>query len=169
MYQSTLCSRDTVRIPRRGIISTPEASLKYHSPQSEKGSVPVNPYNPNTLGVKSGLGSLVRACLSVSSTKVTGAELSVRPSAHPAESWCCSQSLEEAEQVRLNISSADGVGTEWQDRGLLDFFSCFYGYLDAPIPAYLPAMKELSKESEVPLSRNKKQQNLFIGDLIEDG
>lgn len=47
--------------------------------------------------------------------------------------------------------------------------SLAFMYLDAPIPAYLPAMKELSKESEVPLSRNKKQQNLFIGDLIEDG
>lgn len=43
--------------------------------------MPVNPYNPNTLGVKSGLGSSVRACLRVSSTKVTGAELGVRPSA----------------------------------------------------------------------------------------
>lgn len=42
-------------------------------------------------------------------------------------------------------------------------------YLDVPIPPYLPAMKELTKESEVPLTRNKKQQNLFIGGLIEDG
>lgn len=107
--------------------------------------MPVNPYNPNTLGVKSGLGSLVRACLSVSSTKVTGAELSVRPSARPAENWCCSQSLEEAGRVRLIISSADGAGTERQDRGLLDF-SCFYVFrCPAPIPAYLPATKELRK------------------------
>lgn len=56
MEQSTLCSRDTVRILRGGIISTPEASLKYHSPQSEKGSVPVNPYTPNTLGAGGEVG-----------------------------------------------------------------------------------------------------------------
>lgn len=101
--------------------------------------MPVNPCNPNTLGVKSGLGSLVRAYLRVSSTKVTGAELGVRLSACPAESWCYSQSVEEAERVRLMGRELNGR-TEDYWTSLLAFM-----YLDAPIPPYLPAMKELRK------------------------
>lgn len=44
-----------------------------------------------------------------------------------------------------------------------------FRYLDNPIPTYLPAMKALSEESEVPLVEIKKQQNLVVGGLIEDG
>lgn len=149
---STLYFRRTFRILRKGIISTPGASVKYHSLQSEKASVLVNTHHPNTLEVKSGtcLGSLVRACLKVRSKKGTGVEPGVRL-ASSAKGQCCKQTLEETEWAWPSTCNADGAGTERQNRGLLDFFSCFYVFRHL-CPCHLPAMKELSKEGEVLLA-----------------
>lgn len=74
---------------------------------------------------------------------------------------------ESGEGVRLTISSAEGGRGLNGSTGLLAFFSCFYVFR-CPHPS-LPVCHERTKESEVPLTRNKKQQNLFIGGLIEDG